>query len=98
MTAVEDFLWSKVYRSEASPSPSARTASGAATGTVSRPQPCLTSMPVNPNILRSQASLAHVIVSNDTYTLGPVMQSSDCQVLFSPCLLCTCWRYQAKTS
>ena len=29
MTAVEDFLWSKVYRSSASPPPSSRTGSGA---------------------------------------------------------------------
>ena len=43
MTAVEDFLWSKVYRSEHSPPPPARAASAAAAaaGTVSFPQPCL---------------------------------------------------------
>lgn len=48
MTAVEDFLWSKVYRSDASPSPPARTASAAAAGTVSSPLPCLTSMLFTP--------------------------------------------------
>lgn len=35
MTAVEDFLWSKVYRSEPSPPPPARPASVAAAGSVS---------------------------------------------------------------
>lgn len=41
MTAVEDFLWSKVYRNEASPPPPARTASTTAASTVSVLQPCL---------------------------------------------------------
>ena len=40
MTAVEDFLWSKVYRSEASPPPPVRTASAAGAAVTVRTHAC----------------------------------------------------------
>lgn len=40
MTAVEDFLWSKVYRSEASPPHPARTASAAGAAVTVRSHAC----------------------------------------------------------
>ena len=84
MTAVEDFLWSKVYRSEHSPPPPARAASAADAGHVSFSQPCLVPVLLNTNMLSSQARSASAIVSSDADSRGLVNKAA--RVKFSSLL------------